>query len=388
MSTEIRIDGYSVSEDTDLRALQFSIGNKKVTTPTRALNTNIFFKDTKIPSAFVSLNELYFSLTETTLKNLNEDTATSAAKNKAANKSHVQSNFKPTLCLLQFKNEEVAPRYPTKDEIEILANTAYSFSDITPIPSIPKIARTLTSENLDAFLAYLEACYTAIMVRNKKPIIGYVPATVPLFTRKIINFYLDHGINAFYLDFDGTMISTHATALNALKVEIKKRGYEETNFLHYVNVSFGKSINDQDILSARDLLGFGHGLDSLGGVHMGPKRNPEFYEWLKTHKDIKLNTNRLLDREDYGYYRVVSLGDKISGMIPKDTPVPQSDIVSSYESRQTRAVKIVNLHQQCVESTVLRTMVNENPDKTLGYFGSKSNVLAADLKLLSKSSRK
>jgi hypothetical protein len=388
MSTEIRIDGYSVSDDTDLRTLQFSIGNKKVTTPTRALNTNTFFKDTKMASELVSLNELYFSLTETTLKNLNEDTATSAAKNKAANKSHVQSDFIPTLCLLQFKNDDVAPRYPTEDEIEILANTAYSFSDITPIPSVPKIARSLTSENLDAFLAYLESCYNAIMVRNKKPIIGYVPATVPLFTRKIINFYLDHGINAFFLDFDGTMISTHATALNALKVEIKKRGYEEQNFLHYVNVSFGKSINDQDILSARDLLGFGHGLDSLGGVHMGPKRNPEFYEWLKAHKDIKLNTNRLLNREDYGYYKVISLGDRIAGMVPKDVPVQMSDITSFSESRQTRAVKIVNLHQQCVESTVLKTMVNETPEKTLGYFRSKRNVLENDVKLLSKPSHK
>ncbi len=387
MSTEIRIDDYSVSDDTDLRTLGFSIGNKKVTTPTRALNTNTFFKETKIASALASLNELYFTMSETTLKKINEQTATSTAKNKAANKSHVQSDFKPTLCLLQFKNEEIGPRYPTEDEIEILANTAYSFSDITPIPSVPKIARTLTSENLDEFLAYLEACYTAIMVRNKKPIIGYVPATVPLFTRKIINFYIDHGINAFYIDFDGTMISTHATALNALKVEIKKRGYEEKNFLHYVNVSFGKSINDQEVLSARDLLGFGHGLDSLGGIHMGPKRNPEFYDWLKAHKDIKQNTNRLLNREDYGYYKIVSLGDKIAKMIPKDAPIQQTDIISAKESRQTRAVKILNLHQQCVESTILRAMVNENPDKTLGYFGSKSNVLATDLKLLSKSIR-
>ncbi len=64
-------------------------------------------------------------------------------------------------------------------------------------------------------------------------------------------------------------------------------------------------------------------------------------------------------------------------MIPKDVPVLYSDIVSSSESRQTRAVKIVNLHQQCVESTVLRTMVNETPEKTLGYFKSKGNVLEA-----------
>jgi len=386
MSTEIRVSDYSVSDDTDLRTLEFSIGNKKVTTPTRALNTNTFFRDTKIPSTLASLNELYFMFDEDSLRNINEQTAASQAKNKAAHKSNVQSDNKPTLCLLQFKNKDLHPRYPTPDEIDILANTAYSFSDITPIPSIPKIARALESENLDAFLTYIEACYNAIMVRNKKPIMGYIPVTVPLFTRKIIDFYIDHGINTYYIDFDGTLISTHATALNALKVQLKKRGYEENNFLHYVNVSYGKSINDQEVLSARDLLGFGQGLDSLGGVHMGPKRNPQFYEWLKAHKDIKQNTNRLLNREDYGYYKVISLGDKIAGMIPKDAPIQQSDIISAPESRQTRAVKIVNLHQQCVESTVLRTMVNENPENTLGYFRSKQNVLENDIKLLSKPS--
>jgi hypothetical protein len=387
MSTEIRISKYSVSDDTDLRTLDFSIGNKPVKTPSRALNTNTFFRDTKIATALSSLNELYFTLNETSLKNINEQKAASEAKNKAAHKSNVQSGNKPTFCLLQFKNSEEKARYPTPDEIDILINTAYSFSDITPIPSIPKITRALNTDNFDAFLAYLDACNTAINVRNKKPIIGYIPATVSLFTRKIINFYLDHGINAYYVDFDGTMISTHATSLNALKVELKKRGYEENNFLHYVNVSFGKSINDQKVLSARDLLGFGQGLDSMGGVHMGPKRNPEFYEWLKTQKDVKRNTNRLLNREDYGYYRVDTLGARITCMIPKDAPVQQNDIMSASESHQTRAVKIVNLHQQCVESTVLRTIVNETPDKTLEYFRSKSNVLETDLKNLVKTSR-
>jgi hypothetical protein len=387
MSTEIRIADYSVSDDTDLRTLEFSIGKKPVKTPTRALNTNTFFRDTIMPVDLASLNELYFTLNEISLRNINEQQEASQAKNKAANKSIIQSGNKPTMCLLQFKNEGLASRYPTPDEIDILTNTAYAFSDITPIPAIPKVARALETENLDAFLSYLDACYQAIMVRNKKPILGYIPATVPLFTRKIIDFYLDHGINAYYIDFDGTMISTHATALNALKVQLKKRGYEENNFLHYVNVSYGKSINDQEVLSARDLLGFGQGLDSLGGVHMGPKRNPEFYEWLKAHKDLKRNTNRLLNREDYGYYRVDTLGARLTGMIPKDAPVQQSDITSSSESRQTRAVKIVNLHQQCVESTVLRTIVNENPEQTLKYFRSKANVLETDLKNMTKSSR-
>lgn len=386
MSTEIRISDYSVSDDTDLRTLEFSIGHQKVITPTRALNTNTFFKDTQINPSLSSLNEIFHRYDGESLKKIDEITAVSIKKNKEAHKSKIQSGNKPTLCILEFKNKDFNPRYPNPHEIEILINTAYSFSDITPIPSVPRIARDLSIENLGSFIEYLNSCYEKIMVRNRKPILGYIPATAPQITRRIIDFYIDHGINAYYFDFDAELISTHKTELTALNNQLTKRGYEENNFLHFVNVSFGKSINNQEVLSARDILGFGYGLDSLGGVHAGAKRPPEFYEWLKAHKDLKRNTNRLLNREDYGYYRVDTLGDRIAGMIPKDAPVQQSDIITASESRQTRAVKIVNLHQQCIESTVLRTIVNENPDKTLKYFKSKSNVLETDLKLLSKSS--
>lgn len=387
MSTEIRIDVYSVSDDTDLRTLEFSLGRQKITTPTRALNTNTFFKDTKILPALSCLNEIYHRYDPVSLRKIDEISAVSKQKNKEAEKSKVQSGNKPTLCILEFKNKDAGARLPTPDEIEILVNTAYSHSDITPIPSVPRIARELSIANLGTFLEYLNTCYEKIMVRNKKPILGYIPATAPQITRRIIDFYIGHGINAYYFDFDAEVISTHKTELTALNNQLAKLGYEENNFLHYVNISYGKSINDQEVLSARDLVGFGYGMDSMGGVHAGAKRPPEFYEWLKAHKDLKRNTNRILNRGDYGYYRVDTLGARIAGMLPKDAPVQQSDIISTSESRQTRAVKIVNLHQQCVESTVLRTMVNENPDKTLKYFQSKSNVLETDLKNLMKSNR-
>jgi hypothetical protein len=385
VTTEIRISDYSISDDTDLRTLKFNIGDKTVTTPTRAINTNQFFQNTRISPSLANLNELYFAFNEDSIKAINQKPVISRERNKEAYQSRVKSNYKPTFCLLQFKNKGLSPRYPSREEIEILINTAYSFSDITPIPSIPKISRSLDIDNFNEFLGYLTECIRTITVRNKKPIIGYIPATVPLFIRKIIDFYLDHGINAFYIDFDGMLVSTHATGLNALKVQLKKRGYEENNFLHYINVSFGKAINDQQVLSARDLLGFGYGLDSLGGVHMGPKRNPDYFNWLKTRKDVKRNANRFLNRGDYGYYRVDLLGDKISTMVPKEVPVTRSDIVSASKTRQARAFKIVNMHQQCIEAQVLQTIVSESPENTLKYYRSKQNVGENDLKLLSKS---
>jgi hypothetical protein len=51
------------------------------------------------------------------------------------------------------------------------------------------------------------------------------PSVAALYTQKIIDFYLDHGINAYYIDFDGTMVQSHLDSLNALKRQLAARGY-------------------------------------------------------------------------------------------------------------------------------------------------------------------
>jgi hypothetical protein len=244
----------------------------------------------------------------------------------------------------------------------------------------------LNVENFDAFIEYLDSCYNSIEIRNKKNIMGYIPATVTLFGRELINYYLDKGINAYYVDFDGRMITSYIDMLNAMKRELAKRGYEENHLFHFVNVSYGKSINDQKVLSARDILGFGYGLDSLGGIHSGPKRSPEFYEKLKAMKNISRNTKRLLNVNDYGYYRFDLVKDNLESIYPADALISIDELNTGNESRLEKYLKIVNLQQQCIEADKLAQVTTEEPDKSLDYFKSKKNVLKNDLKYLSKSS--
>jgi hypothetical protein len=168
---------------------------------------------------------------------------------------------------------------------------------------------------------YLDLCYNSIEIRNKKNIMGYIPVGAPTFSRMLINYYLDKGINAYYIDFDGSMITTSLEMLNAMKRELSRRGYEENHLFHFINVSYGKSINDQKVLSARDILGFGYGLDSLGGIHMGPKRDPEFYKKLKAQKDTSRNTKRLLNINDYGYYRFDIVKNNLDNYYPNNALV-------------------------------------------------------------------
>lgn len=386
MNTELNIRKSVSADDTELRSLKFDINSSKITTPLKALTAGDFFKETVFPKDLTSIGELFFKFDEKSLRLMAEDKNYNREKSNKARKNRVKLYNCPQMCITQFNNKNEAARYPTEVEVDTLINTAYSFSDITPIPSIPKVARKINLDNFDEFLIYLRQCYDKIMIHNKKKILGYIPILAPLFMNKLIDFYigLDTGINAFYIDFDGTMITSHLPSIDAIKRSLAKHGYEENNFLHFININYGKAINDEEVLSARDLLAFGHGLDSLGGNHSGPKRNPGFFIWLQENKDIVNNSKRLLSIEDYGYYRWNTLGQKVDEIYPRDALVPVSATKSARISRLDRTIKIVNLQQQSKEAIKLQMLASEQQKDTLRYFKTKKNVKNDDIKVLSK----
>ena len=329
MTKEVHISNLETADDTELRSFSLRMGSKNLRTPITTITTKDFYKDTNFPSSYCQLNE-----------------------------------------------------------IDIMTRTSYAFSDITPIPSIPKTTRMLSIYNFDEFKQYLHNCVESIEKRNKKSILGYLPATAPEFMRQIVDFYLDNGINAFYIDFDGTMITSHLSPITAIKILLNERGYEENHFIYYVNMSYGKAINDENVISARDLLGFGYGLDSMGGIHAGPRRSEEFYIWLKQNKDIISNAKRILDISKYGYYKSDSKGIEITKLFPENPVIGYSNYIQGTKSKQERIINIVNLQNKCIESTNLVQVVREEKNKTLDYFSSKKDIMDVDIDLLKNTKEK
>jgi hypothetical protein len=381
MTRETQIRTVTIADDSDLRSLEITIGGDRLRTPIKALDVRSFYRETAFPTELSGLNEIALTFNAEALRKLSTVDAISRRKNQEIHALVQRGAGSSSIAIPQFQAGGGIVRYPHPDEITALVTIAYTFSDIVPIPSVPNVARQVTIKSADRFQEYLNMCYSTIEVRNRKPILGYIPMNIPPFLlEEVTEFYVEHGVNAYYLDFDGAKVTGYLTALSAIKRTLAEYGYEERSLLHFINGSYGKAINDRTVLPARDLIGFGFGLDSLGGVHIGARRSKDFFEKLKAQKNVARNTNRLLNREDYGYYRFDLVADGLPSCYPADALIPRGELDGMSLARCKRLVNTVNLQQQCLEADHLRTVVKETPGQTVGYFRAKQHVPSEDLK--------
>jgi hypothetical protein len=385
MNPEISVRNIDVSDDSGLRNMEVNLAKNYIKTPTKSITTRDFFKDTEFPFDISMLSEHFIRFSKEHLRDYYYDKKVTDKINQnfAKHKRKVSVNT-TTLTIVEYRTTGISANIPTEEEIKALINAAYAFSDVVVIPSVPKFSRNIDIDTIEIFLKYVTNCLERIEIINKKKIMGYIPMIAPAFLEIVIDFYLDNGVNAYCVDFDGTTLSTNLSQIEAVKRTLAERGYEENSFLHYINIAYGKAINDIGVLSARDLLGFGHGLDSLGGIHTGPKRGKQFFEWLKEHKDVLKNTTRVLSKEDYGYYRYKEEAD-LNRIYPEDAMISLEDIIQKGAfSTKRKLLNIVNLQQQALESNKLREIVKETPDKTIEYFDSKRCVSKDDIKQMKK----
>jgi hypothetical protein len=128
-----------------------------------------------------------------------------------------------------------------------------------------------------------------------------------------MEFYIDYGINAFYVDFAArNMITAKRDCMNVLKV-LKKREMIESSFLYAYNLNSGRLTKTTDAVAAKDIIAFGFGFSAFGRKHKRPKVDASVWRQINTMP----NKVRIFNKKDYGYYRVIN-SNKISDFYPPD----------------------------------------------------------------------
>lgn len=381
MSKHIEFKKVFPNEDSLYVTKEFRVNGKKLTTPIKSLNLSKSNSKLLLNDKIRGINEIYkrFSLNKDSKKNSIYNVLNFPEKlntfnyelNSLVRKTDIGKEI--NICFVEYDDT----KYPEKKPLEFIVDTAYEYSDITPLPIIPKIPQRIGSDE-NAFLKYktfLEESLEIIETLNNKPIMGIVPP-VQFFISDIVEFYAKKDIDTFVFDFDGkTPLSMHQTIRSFMR-SLKHHELLENSFIHSINANQGRFNKDANVVGAKDILSFGLGFDSMGERHKPLKGPKDFFEKLKNREDNKL---RLFNKEDYGYYKLSA--NEIGEIYPIDSIIEMESFANkNFDMKFLQ--KSFNSEQIGLESIRLREIINDQ--EALYYLSNKTQVKKEDFKKIAK----
>ena len=377
MSKHIEFKKVRPDNDTLYISKELRVNGKNLTTPIKSLGVS---SKLVINDKIKGINEFYrkFSLDETLKKNSIYKVLNSPEKlselnykfNSMVKKTDTDKEI--NLCFIEYDDS----KYPEKKPLEFILDTAYEYSDITPLPIISNIGKRIDSEEkFEKYRKFLEESLEIIDTLNHKPIMGIVPP-VQFYIKEIVELYAKKGIDAFVFDFDGkTPLSMHQTIRSFMR-SLREQDLLENSFIHSINSNQGRFNKEVNVVGAKDILSFGLGFDSMGERHKPLKGPKEFFEKLKDREDNKL---RLFNKEDYGYYRL-SIGE-LGEIYPVDSIIKKESFTN--EKSDLRILqKNFNIEQIGLETIRLRDIITNQEPKE--YLLHKTQVKKEDFKKIIK----
>ncbi len=377
MSNHIEFKKVCPDDDTLYVTKELRINGKNLTTPIKSLGLS---SKLVLNDKIKGINEFYkkFSLDENLKKNSIYRVLGSPEKLSDLNYKFnslvrkTDTNREINLCFIEYDDAN----YPEKKPLEFILDTAYEYSDITPLPIISNIAQRIDSEEKFAkYMKFLKESLEIIETLNHKPIMGIVPP-VQFYIKDIVEFYAKKGIDAFVFDFDGKTPLSMPQVIRSFMRSLKENELLENSFIHSININQGRFNKEANVVGAKDILSFGLGFDSMGERHKPLKGPKEFFEKLKNRKDNRL---RLFNKKDYGYYR---LGvSEIDEIYPIDSIIKRESFGS--ENSDLRSLqKNFNLEQTGLEAIRLREIISNQESKE--YLSHKTQVKKEDFKKIIK----
>lgn len=376
--------------DSDLqyRSQEVRANSKTVITPIKAIDPSKIHSSVTISKRIECINELYAGLSKDKISNHITGSDSSLIYQLNRTQKKFQNPSKDLqFCFLQFNDESL----PTQKEIEFVTDQAYVFSDITPLPMlsnfISRIANIITKGSrkmytpndtkFERIKKYLNDAVETIEQLNSKPIMGYIP-DYRYYFGELVKIYADKGINTFYFDAHLSNPITLQGSLRAFMRELNKQGIFEKSFIHMINPGVGRGIKDSSIIPAKDILGFGLGVDSLGDRHMRSILNATVIENMKKNPD---NRSRLFNKNTYGYLKTSEKKD-LESFYPNDSEIDISEFLIS-DKPDSKIQNAFNVEQLAFESTRLRNNLTQSKP-ILKYIDKKSNIRKDDVKILKR----
>ena len=126
-------------------------------------------------------------------------------------------------------------------------------------------------------------------VGNSKVLIGTVPLLAPKYSRSIVNFYLEYGINAFSVDGNTSDLLAHEADLRSILATINSGVPLSETLIHACNLGYPQF--EQEETRADDFLSIFAYIDILGNtfkIRGKPFGKPRLKEFSRNHYSYKI----------------------------------------------------------------------------------------------------
>lgn len=374
--------------DLPYRKQTIRANNKTLITPIKSIDPKHIDPSIQMSKKVVGLNEMYGGLTSKKIADhlLGTDKSVFYQLN-SAQRSFRNPGTEMQFCFLEFKDVS----FPSQKEVEFITDQAYVHSDITPIPMLSDFTERVTTTSMvdgkmqqlpneakfEKFLKYLKNCIDTIQQLNNKPIMGYVP-DFRFYFKELIDFYVKNGINTFYYDTHLSSPMTLQGSIRALSRELNNSEALEKSYIHMLNPGYGRASKDSSIIPAKDVLGFGLGIDGLGERHMRRVFNKALAEYMKKNPD---NRARLFDKKSYGYIKTADR-EIIEAYYPNDSGVDIANFLTGSKPSD-KIQHAFNAEQLALETSKIKEILTETKPM-LNYIAKKDNVKEDDIKILKR----
>jgi hypothetical protein len=164
----------------------------------------------------------------------------------------------------------IMDKVPDKNRLGTLAHHLYSSSDNTVIlPTVRsaflKEGTKISDKKIAAYQEMMKFIIEEIQaVGNSKVIIGTVPLIAPKYSRPIVNFYLEQGMNALAIDANTSDLISHETEARSILSTINARTPLNETFIYACNLGYPHF--EQDETRADDFLSLFAYIDVMGGT--------------------------------------------------------------------------------------------------------------------------
>ncbi|MDK2891415.1 MAG: hypothetical protein PWR21_2047 [Methanoculleus sp.] len=284
---KISVGVRDADEELLLKHREITLAGKRVETPTKSINKAL---------AAEGFNEIFKNIDLKKIHKIKSDASEEQKFNKGILSSC--SNESLNFAFISYSDEKI----PNSEDMEVIADVQYAYSDAAIVPLCPRIISKNTGENLFCkFTDFVQEYLRIAETLNNKSVLGLIPTKLPRqYVPRVLDIYYTHDITSFVLDSDGSALYSNLSWLKSLQRKLYDLDILEEGFLYNINSGEGKFLKNADTVLAKDFIAITMGIDVIGTNHIPPPVSTE--GWMKI-KQSRNHGPRLFDPTTYGYIR-------------------------------------------------------------------------------------